>query len=417
MEIYDRRHNLQRTSITAFLCVSLLVLACSLLVGYNLQLQKKMLEASSVSYELRILLDRSSNEASLMFKSDNVSYLSDRILLNVRDDFIKTTKEITKKNKRLHTLLLNKQSNIGSLTRTIDMQKIAIELENIDRIWAQFQPRVDEIAGYNIAILRSGNRYWQARDALIAYDSTLFKGVSNVNHLVYQSSLYQNQRLRVLYAMIFALVLVGMWLIWYFTLRPLAERLASNYREIMDKNKHLKYQANHDSLTGLRNRNAFNSKIRSVENRKESISCCCLVLIDLDQFKTINDTLGHDVGDQILIKVARDIKHLPLMGESAYRLGGDEFALFIDKKFNIEIMSQRLDLLLSRIRKPMINNEKEIHCTCSIGIAWGEEQGCRTLEALFKGADTALYQVKRSGRDGYCFYNEACPNHDSALSV
>ena len=414
MEIYDKRHNVQRTSINAFLFVSLLVVACSLLIGYNLQLQKNMLEASSVSYELRILLDRSVNEANLLFKSDNASHLSDRILLNVRSDFINTTKEITQKNKRLRSLLLDKQNNIGSLIRTSDTQKIASEMDKIDQIWGRFQTRVDEIAGYNTTILRSGNRYWKPRDALIAYDSTLFNSVSNVNHLVYQSSLYQNQRLRVLYAMILALVLTGMWLIWYFTLRPLAERLASNYREIMDKNAYLKYQANHDSLTGLRNRAAFNSKIRLIESGKKSIACCCLLLIDLDQFKVINDTLGHDAGDQILKKVARDIKQLPLTGESAYRLGGDEFALFIEKKSNREILSERLERLLKEIRKPLINNDKEVFCTCSIGVAWGDQQGCRTLKALFKGADTALYQVKRNGRDDFGFYNEGCTSQVSS---
>ena len=416
MEIYDKRHNLQRTSITAFLFVSLLVVACSLLVGYNLQLQKNMLEASSVSYELRILLDRSSNEASLLFKSDSAASLSDRILLNVRDDFIKTTDAITQNKLRLRVLLLDKQNNFGSLIRTIDIQKIASELDRIDQIWTRFQSRIEEIAGYNTEVLRAGNNYWQPRDALIAYDSTLFNSVSNVNHLVYESSLYQNQRLRVLYALILVLVLIGTWLIWYFTLRPLAERLASNYREIMEKNEHLKYQANHDSLTGLRNRAAFNSKIRSIQSKEESIACCCLVLIDLDEFKEINDTFGHDVGDQTLIKVARDIKHSPLLGESAYRLGGDEFALFIDKKSNREMLSHRLDLLLNRFRKPLTSN-KEIQCTCSIGVAWGDQQGCRTLGTLFTSADKALYQIKQNGRNAYGFYNEGCADCDSTLSL
>lgn len=404
MEINEKQYSLKRTSIGAFLSVSFLILVCSTLVGYNLQLQKSMLEASSVSYELRILLDRSSNQANLMFKSENVAQLSDRILWEVRDDFVRTTDDITENINHLRLLLLHESNNFGSLLRAEDLNNISLELQRIDQIWGRFQTRIDEIASYNTAVLRAGNKYWRPTDALIAYDSTLFKSISNLNHLVYEASLYQNRYLRVIYAMIFALVLIGMWIIWYFTLRPLADSLATSYEQIVAKNARLDYQANHDSLTGLLNRAAFSNKLKKIECKHTSIKACSLVLIDLDQFKEINDLLGHDVGDKVLIQAAKDITKAPMRNESAYRLGGDEFALLYDKKVDQDQLTKRLESLIEEIKKPRQISEYEIRCSCSIGVAFGHQQGCSSFKMLFKRADTALYEVKRNGRDGFGFY-------------
>lgn len=416
METNDQRYSLKRISITAFLLVSVLVLSLSMLVGYNLQLQKKMLEAFSVSYELRILLDRSSNQANLMFNSEKVNQLSDRILLNVRNDFVMTTVKITKNINRLRYLLLHENNNFGSLLRDFDLQKISSEMQDIDYEWGRFQARIDQLSSYDIAVLRAGNKHWHPTDALISYEGNLFEDISHLNHLVYEASLYQNKYLRVLYALIFSFVIIGMWLIWFFTLRPLAESLSLSYKEIMIKNENLNYQANHDSLTGLRNRAAFNSKVNAIDGT-EYIDCCCLILIDLDQFKKINDLLGHDSGDCTLKKIAQDLQKQPIAGETAYRLGGDEFALFIDKQTDRETITHRLNQLLSEVRRPFKCNGCEIHCTCSIGVAFGRLQGARTVNTMFKAADAALYQVKRDGRNGFCFYNKSCSDFQTTLSI
>lgn len=405
MEIHDKRHSIERISILAFSFVAVLIIGCSLLVGHNLRLQNNMLEASSLSYELRILLDRSSSQANLLFESENIGQLSDRVLLNVRNDFVQTAEKITQNNKRLRSLLLDKQNNPGSLFRALDLQNTSLEMDKIDKIWSDFQTRIDEIADYNTATLRAGNRYWQPADTLIAYNSPLFKSVSNLNHLVYESSLFQNQSLRILYTIIFILVLTGVWLIWFWTLRPLARRLKASHGEIMEKNEHLNYQANHDSLTSIYNRTAFNTRIRLIE-KDGAVAPCCLVLVDLDDFKTLNDTLGHDAGDVVLSKIAHDLKQSPLEGEAAYRLGGDEFAILIDNTPDKKTLTERLDVLLRHIRDPLIIDGKEVHCTCSIGVAWRGDDSGKTFKTIFKAADSALYQVKKNGRNDYCCYEE-----------
>ncbi|WP_022951395.1 GGDEF domain-containing protein [Leucothrix mucor] len=415
MARYDKRYSVKRISIIAFLFVAMLIIACSFLISCNLRLQKNMLEASSVSYELRILIDRTTSQANLLFNPENISQLSDRILFNVRDDLVKTTGKISENNEQLRKLLLSGQGLWVMVTPSLDRQQVSVEMDKVDKTWARFQARVDDISNYNLITLRAGNKYWQPVDALIATNGPLFNSITKLNQLIYEASLLQNTRLRMLYAAVLALVLAGIWAVWFLTLRPLARRLKASYLEIMDKNQHLDYQANHDSLTGLSNRTCFNTKVHHIENRVSAVDACCLVLVDLDDFKMINDSLGHDAGDAMLKKVARDLRRLQLHGEQAYRLGGDEFALLIDEPTTREDLTARLDRLLSYVREPLTFQGMQIHCYCSIGVAWGGEHGARTLTALFKAADNALYRVKQSGRNNYCFYTDI--SDDDILGV
>lgn len=163
------------------------------------------------------------------------------------------------------------------------------------------------------------------------------------------------------------------------------------------------YLAYHDPLTGLSNRTEFKETLESEMKRVQDKEIV-LMLIDLDRFKVANDTLGHQVGDEILVKAAERIEEVLGPNMKVFRLGGDEFAVIIlqemDSKCNV-----LAEKILQNIQKPFKLNDYEISLTASIGISVFPKTG-RSYEELFKFADTAMYLAKDSGKNGFKYYDD-----------
>ena len=166
--------------------------------------------------------------------------------------------------------------------------------------------------------------------------------------------------------------------------------------------KELHQKANYDTLTFLPNRTLFNDKLaQTIANAQINKEQFALLFIDLDQFKKINDTLGHNVGDLILIKVASRLKKLLKDEDSLARLGGDEFAI-IQKGINSS--SQLAAKIIDVIKEPIIINEKTLFISSSIGISIFPNDS-RDKDDLLKFADSAMYKAKDEGRDNFQFYS------------
>lgn len=155
-----------------------------------------------------------------------------------------------------------------------------------------------------------------------------------------------------------------------------------------------------DTLTGLPNRRMFTDRLEktlALAKRKQML--IGLMFIDLDKFKDINDTLGHDIGDELLIGIAKRLNQQVRHSDTAARIGGDEFTVIladINCQEDVEIIAQRM---LHNLRRPMTIKQQLIHPGASIGIAltYGEMD----VTELMKQADIALYRVKERGRNGY----------------
>ena len=170
--------------------------------------------------------------------------------------------------------------------------------------------------------------------------------------------------------------------------------------------KQIKAMAYHDALTGLPNRYMLNDYIK-----QKLISCKMdnktlgIMFIDLDRFKFINDTLGHNVGDLILKQAARRIIKCVRKSDLVCRQGGDEFVVVLD-----DIDKQRISLIADRIldvfKRPFRVNQHEMYSTPSIGICfYPDDGGCG--ETLIKNADAAMYLAKERGKNNYQFYSES----------
>ena len=166
----------------------------------------------------------------------------------------------------------------------------------------------------------------------------------------------------------------------------------------------LEQMAFYDTLTGLANRRLFRDRLEHVLTniRRESHSLG-LILLDLDHFKNVNDSLGHDAGDILLAIIAERLQVCVRSSDTVARLGGDEFAIIlpvIQSSIAVSNISQKI---LEALKAPITLNEKEIRISASIGISMAPEDS-QNAEELIKNADLALYRAKDMGRDNYQFF-------------
>lgn len=176
----------------------------------------------------------------------------------------------------------------------------------------------------------------------------------------------------------------------------------SNLKESQRK---AEYLATHDSLTGLPNRTLFQDRLEhAIELAKRKRSEVGLLFIDLDNFKTLNDTLGHDAGDDLLIEAAERLKTVARETDTVARLGGDEFTIVIADSTMAaaeRIARQTLDIM----SQPFVISRRKHFMSASIGIAFFPTDGMDTT-TLVKAADTAMYRAKENGRNRYEVYKE-----------
>src|SRR5579864_481689 len=165
------------------------------------------------------------------------------------------------------------------------------------------------------------------------------------------------------------------------------------------------FLAHHDALTGLANRVALVQKIdEAAARQRRRNEPFTVLLLDLDRFKQVNDTLGHPAGDTLLIEVATRLKLLLRETDVLARLGGDEFAIIqageTDQRDAARGLAERI---IASLAKPFAIDGADINIGTSIGIALAPEHGAGS-DSLLKMADLALYRAKSAGRNGYCFF-------------
>lgn len=176
--------------------------------------------------------------------------------------------------------------------------------------------------------------------------------------------------------------------------------------------------AQHDHLTGLPNRVLLNDRFAQALSRaKREASTLAVMFLDLDGFKHINDSLGHEVGDLLLKEVTARLKAAVRVSDTVSRQGGDEFVILLPKVRAAGDPARVAEKLLEIVRRPIVVHGSELHVTLSIGIALYPDDGAEPAE-LMKHADAAMYQAKQGGRDQYRFYTrEISERADRRLSL
>ena len=198
----------------------------------------------------------------------------------------------------------------------------------------------------------------------------------------------------------------------------------TNYVSIQDDiterklaERRLQHLVNYDALTGLPNRLQLEERAKyAISLAKRSGSALALMFLDLDNFKDINDTLGHSFGDILLIELAKRLQRTLREEDTVSRLGGDEFILLLPD-IDARGAAQVAEKLMQNISSPYQSDHAELIMTASIGIALYPDDG-QDLETLSSRADTAMYRVKQEGRHGFHFFTaemQACSERNLQL--
>jgi diguanylate cyclase (GGDEF)-like protein len=181
----------------------------------------------------------------------------------------------------------------------------------------------------------------------------------------------------------------------------LSMRILQQRRRANDRVHHIAF---HDDLTSLPNRLLLNQRLdQALSRHRRAGSKLAVLFMDLDRFKVINDSLGHEVGDVLLRQVADRLRAQSREGDTVARMGGDEFVVLIENHDNLNDISAYAHRLVENLSAPYLLGTKDCHVTLSIGISVFPSDG-NDSQALLKAADVAMYRAKEMGRNNYQYY-------------
>lgn len=185
--------------------------------------------------------------------------------------------------------------------------------------------------------------------------------------------------------------------------RDVTDRLRIE-KELRDSQSRLYRLAHHDTLTGLPNRLLFRDRLDQALIRSERMQkSVAIMFLDLDRFKQINDTLGHDAGDELLVAVAQRLKQQCRASDTVARLGGDEFVYILDGIGNRQDVSGIAEKIIASMQEPVMVGGHRLDISTSMGIALYPDDSSN-IDGVIKCADQALYRAKEAGRNTYRFY-------------
>ncbi|MCD4688923.1 MAG: EAL domain-containing protein [Desulfuromonadaceae bacterium] len=175
-------------------------------------------------------------------------------------------------------------------------------------------------------------------------------------------------------------------------------------QELQHKQTRLDYLAHHDTLTGLPNRLLFHDRLSHAISKAKRLNYpLALLFLDLDRFKNINDSLGHEVGDQVLRQVAKRLETLVRDSDTLARLGGDEFVIALEQTKEARDVTIVAKKILESLSEALQVGPNELYVTTSIGISLFPTDG-EDVESLMKSADVAMYRAKECGRNLFQFF-------------
>lgn len=187
----------------------------------------------------------------------------------------------------------------------------------------------------------------------------------------------------------------------------------SVFNDVTDRKRYeaaLEHQANHDSLTGLPNRNLLQDRLsHAIHQAHREGDKLAVLMLDLDQFKRVNDGLGHNVGDILIQKVAARMRDCVRESDTVARLGGDEFMILTAGVKDERSVASLAQKILKQFERKIDINGHEIIASASVGIAIYPRDG-ENGDELFRNADTAMYRAKELGRNGFQFYSSEMNN-------
>jgi diguanylate cyclase (GGDEF)-like protein/PAS domain S-box-containing protein len=293
-----------------------------------------------------------------------------------------------------------------------DYATIGMGVVSLDGRWLQVNPSLCHIVGYEEQEMLSSNiHYVTHRDDLLALDEQIQR-LADGTISSHQTELrYTHKSRQEVWAHL------GMSLVRDGQGRPL--HLIFQIQDITDRKRaeeQLLHDAFHDALTGLPNRALFMDHVKMAiqRSRRSGDRLFAALFLDLDRFKIVNDSLGHMVGDQLLVGIAHRLEACLRPGDTVARLGGDEFTILLEDLSENEDAIDVARRVQEAVTQPFNIGGHEVFTTASIGIALSTT-GYERAEDLLRDADTAMYRAKMQGKKRHVVFDKAM--HDRAMEL
>lgn len=234
--------------------------------------------------------------------------------------------------------------------------------------------------------------------------SILLNGMSNqlLWHVNPQNSINVHSAMLVL-----LIILLTSYTIWVMSadFQILIKRISHENTKVIESKQEVEKLLHHDILTGLPNRmmakKIFNKALASAQRSNDKV---CMMFIDLDHFKLINDGLGHKAGDELLIELSKRFKNTVRESDSVCRFAGDEFVIILESITCDERLTEVAQDIITAIQKPYYYQSNELICSCSIGISVSPSDGTN-FDSIIQCSDTAMYHSKSIGGNSFHFFN------------
>ncbi|MCB9945491.1 MAG: bifunctional diguanylate cyclase/phosphodiesterase [Geminicoccaceae bacterium] len=399
--LLDENEAIWRRNYLAYGIVFMLLAVGALMLALGLRLQTRLLSISEVTVE----------ELSILRGiSDRFDYLFDQGTMEpITVDLI--TKVINENNRQLDRLLaLNERirkdkqviSRYGSITNILsnesgDLLKLLREHEKHFRSYASYLKMMEFQSG------KDPQRFFDTHEHFIAMKMPQLLTTQNRLTEKLQANISEQQStLMIGFTVMVGGIFSGLTMIWYLVFLPLRRQIEINRKAIRNQHMQLAYLAHWDRLTKLGNRHLFHQTLDSlVASRKR----CSLALIDVDRFKSINDSFGHLHGDGALVAIGQRMSEAAAGDAHIFRLGGDEFAVVFDHLWEARSIHRTLENILLACREAIEFPDMTLNLSVSIGLAssTGNTPGA---ESLLAAADKALYHAKLHGGDQLACYDE-----------
>lgn len=196
-------------------------------------------------------------------------------------------------------------------------------------------------------------------------------------------------------------LLLGMLIVWIFMMKK-NKKLRFQHENTQKELEKYMEMAQMDLMCGIYNKGVLEERIKELLKEWVDVGKQAIIIVDIDDLKSINDTYGHLFGDKVIVSVANLLKKQFNGTELIGRIGGDEFMIFVPYVRDSIHLKQKMGVFVEECNKMLIENQVDFHVCCSLGATIIRED--RNFAVLFQQADKALYQVKKSAKNGYALY-------------
>lgn len=385
---------IQRRSIAAIVAIVVLLAFSSYFLNLGQSQHQRMLQSTGLTYDQRLLLDELGDNLSFLIRSSDSS-TSDRLIKNVQANLAATMAQLNTNQTRLHQLHDEENRSLAWFSRFFPSVVTRHQLQEIDQSFSQLRQRIDQITQSDASIIKTGANFWAPRDLEIGGKGRYTLQVKALNERIHRSSIIGSEKITRESRYFLAAVVAYLALVWGFIFRPLFHALKSLFNQIESNQQELLHQSRHDTLTSLYNRKELNQLIEQTD-RAFSDTPAAALAIDLDNFKIINDSFGHEAGDEALKALARRLgdKRLPI--ESQFRIGGDEFIVIFQNFDRPDTVLQRANAIFQDTQSQVFSRGSSFSVYASVGVSF-KMSASESLAQTISAADIAMYHAKRAG--------------------